>query len=95
MKTAYVADLQPNQAVTTFLLVQSKEIRFKRSGEPYLSLRLSDRSGQLEAKMWDGVAEVASSFERDDVIKVQDIVQLFRDRLQMTCGLERIDVAYG
>ena len=84
MKTEYVADLQPNQAVTTFLLVQSKEIRFKRSGEPYLSLRLSDRSGQLDAKMWDGVAEVASTFERDDVIKVQGIVQLFRDRLQMT-----------
>jgi 3'-5' exoribonuclease len=84
VKTSYVADLQPNQAVTTFLLVQSKEIRFKRSGEPYLSLRLSDRSGRLEAKMWDGVAEVASTFERDDVIKVQGIVQLYRDRLQMT-----------
>ena len=84
MKTAYVVDLQPDQAVTTFLLVQSKEIRFKRSGEPYLSLRLSDRSGRLDAKMWDGVAEVASSFERDDVIKVQGIVQLYRDRLQMT-----------
>lgn len=84
MKTSYVADLQPDQAVTTFLLVQSKEIRFKRSGEPYLSLRLSDRSGQLEAKMWDGVADVASSFERDDVIKVHGIVQLYRDRLQMT-----------
>jgi 3'-5' exoribonuclease len=84
VKTSYVADLQPDQAVTTFLLVQSKEIRFKRSGEPYLSLRLSDRSGQLEAKMWDGVADVASSFERDDVIKVHGIVQLYRDRLQMT-----------
>jgi 3'-5' exoribonuclease len=84
VKTAYVADLQPNQSVTTFLLVQSKEIRFKRSGEPYLSLRLSDRSGQLDAKMWDGVADVASTFERDDVIKVQGMVQLFRDRLQMT-----------
>lgn len=84
MKTEYVADLQPNQAVTTFLLVQSKEIRFKRSGEPYLSLRLSDRSGRLDAKMWDGVAEVAATFERDDVIKVQGVVQLYRDRLQMT-----------
>ncbi len=79
-----MADLQPNQAVTTYLLVQSKEVRFKRSGEPYLSLRLSDRSGRLEAKMWDGVAEVASSFERDDVVKVQGTVQLYRDRLQMT-----------
>ncbi len=84
MKTEYVADLQPNQTVTTFLLVQSKEIRFKRSGEPYLSLRLSDRSGRLDAKMWDGVAEVAATFERDDVVKVQGMVQLYRDRLQMT-----------
>jgi 3'-5' exoribonuclease len=84
VKTSYVADLEPNQTVTIFVLVQSKEIRFKRSGEPYLSLRLSDRSGRLEAKMWDGVAEVASSFERDDVIKVQGVVQLYRDKLQMT-----------
>jgi 3'-5' exoribonuclease len=84
VKTTFVADLEPNQTVTTYLLVQSKETRAKKTGEPYLSLRLADRSGRLDAKMWDGVGEVMSTFERDDVIKVQGIVQVYRDRLQMT-----------
>lgn len=84
VKTAYVRDLEPSQSVTTFFLVQSKEIRFKKTGDPYLSLRLSDRSGQVDAKMWDGVEEVVHTFERDDFIKVRGVVQLYRDRPQMT-----------
>jgi 3'-5' exoribonuclease len=89
VKTNYVCDLQPDQTVTSFFLVQSKELRFKKTGERYLSLRLCDRSGNLDAKMWDGVEEVAGTFERDDFVKVKGFVQLFRDRLQMTIQLLR------
>ena len=59
MKTYYVQDCQPNDRLTSYFLVQRKEVRFKKnSGEPYLSLTLSDRTGQIEAKMWDGVEEI-------------------------------------
>ena len=84
MKTNYVQDLEVNSRVTTFFLVQSKEIRFKKnSGEPYLSLMLSDRTGRIEAKMWDGVEEVAETFDRDDFVKVKANVQLYRDQNQL------------
>ena len=58
MKTPYVNELKPNQLMATSFLVNSKEIRQKKTGEFYLSLLLGDRTGELDAKMWDNVTEV-------------------------------------
>src|SRR5216684_6444347 len=84
MKTPYVKELEPNTTITTFFLVQNKEIRHKKSGEPYLSLSLSDRTGELDAKMWDNVAEVMETFDRDDFVKVKGMIQIFHNRPQLT-----------
>ena len=46
----------PGSVQGTFL-VSYKDVRQKKSGEPYLSLTLTDRSGDLDAKMWDNAAE--------------------------------------
>jgi len=62
--------------------VQSKEIRQKRTGEPYLSLNLSDRTGDIEARMWDNVAEIMDTFERDSFIKVRGQLQIYNTRPQ-------------
>ena len=84
MKTPYIKELEANQSISTFFLVQNKEIRQKKSGEPYLSLSLGDRTGELDAKMWDNVAEVMETFDRDDFVKVKGMIQIFHNRPQMT-----------
>ena len=84
MKSPYVKELAPNQVISTFFLVQNKEIRQKKSGEPYLSLSLADRTGELDAKMWDNAAEVMETFDRDDFVKVKGLVQIFHNRWQLT-----------
>src|SRR5262249_48713301 len=99
MKEIFVKDLQANQTVTTTLLVKFKEVRAKKSGEPYLSLILSDKTGELEAKMWDNIHDLDSSICRDDFVKVKGMVQVFRNRPQLTihklrkCREDEIDVA--
>ena len=84
MKSPFVSELEPNQLVTTSFLVHSKEIRQKKSGEFYLSLLLADRTGELDAKMWDNVSEVIDAFDRDDFVRVKGLVQIFHNRPQMT-----------
>src|SRR5439155_10905532 len=71
MKSPYVTGLEPNKVITSSFLVQSKEIRQKKSGEFYLSLMLGDRTGELDAKMWDNCADVLDVFDRDDFIQVK------------------------
>lgn len=84
MKTPYVSELEPNQLILGVFLVQHKEIRQKKTGEPYLSLTLADRTGDLDAKMWDNVPEVMDTFDRDCFLKVKGMVQLFQNKPQLT-----------
>jgi 3'-5' exoribonuclease len=94
MKSPYVNELKPSQVrIDTSFLVRSKEIRTKKTGEPYLSLQLGDRTGQVDAKMWDNVTDkVVDSFDRDDFVKVKAVVQIFQNRPQLTIHtVQRID----
>src|SRR6266542_404161 len=84
MKAGYVRELEANKTFTTSFLVRSKEIREKKTGEPYLSLALCDRTGEIEAKMWDNVAGVMDTFDRDDFVKVKGLIQVYHNRPQLT-----------
>ena len=84
MKDFYASGLEANQVVTTTFLVKVKEVRSKKSGEPYLSLILGDKSGNLDAKMWENVENVESTFSKDDFVKIKGLVQVYRNKKQLT-----------
>ncbi|MBI5085645.1 MAG: HD domain-containing protein [Acidobacteria bacterium] len=84
MKSPTVSELAPGQMVEGVFLVQSREVRQKRTGDPYLSLVLMDRTGEVDGKMWDNVATVMGTFDRDDFVRVKGETQLHQNRLQIT-----------
>ncbi len=84
MKSPYISEIQPDQIITGIFLVQHKDVRQKKSGDPYLSLTLSDRTGELDAKMWDNAAEALDTFGRDDFVRVKGLYQIFQNRPQLT-----------
>src|SRR3977135_3974503 len=73
-----------NKIITSSFVVVSKQIKPKKTGDPYLALTLGDRSGQLEAKMWDNVEEVLDAFEQDDFLKIKGLVNKYKNRFQLT-----------
>src|SRR5215470_14636243 len=83
MKSPYVSDLQANQTVHGTFLVSHKDIRQKKSGEPYLSLILSDRTGDLDARMLENASESLDTFDRDDFVRVKGLLQVFQNRPQL------------
>ncbi len=83
MKTSYVTDLSSEQNITSFFLVCEKEIRNTREGKPYLRLELGDRSGTIEARMWDQFESAVKDVNRDDFVKVQARVEIYRNRPQL------------
>jgi 3'-5' exoribonuclease len=84
MKSPYISEIQAGQPVTGAFLVKSKEVRQKKSGDMYLSLLLGDRTGELDAKMWDNVADVVETFERDDFVRVRGLLSVYQNRPQLT-----------
>jgi 3'-5' exoribonuclease len=86
MKDFYICDASrfENQVITSSFVVATKQAKPKKSGELYLSLTLVDRTGQIDAKMWDNVADHISLFEQDDFIKVRGLINRFNGRFQLT-----------
>src|SRR5215469_14797889 len=87
MKDIYIADLaafEEGKLFDGFFLVLAKQQRTTKTNKPYLNLMLGDKSGQIEARVWEpGDSRIAGSFDRGDVIKVRGCVSRFDDRLQM------------
>lgn len=90
MKTAFVTDLGTEQTITSFFLVHEKEIRNTRDGKAYLRLELGDRSGTIEARMWDQFEAAAKDFARDDFVKVLARVEIYRNKPQLSLQQVRL-----
>ncbi len=83
MKEPMVADLasRENQGITGFFAAGSKQARTKKDGTRYFALTLGDRTGNIEARVWD--ADDAGDFEPGDVVKVRGQVCRYNEKLQV------------
>jgi len=86
MKEFFISECsqQENKVITSSFVVVSKQVKPKKNGEPYLALTLGDRTGQIEAKMWDNVEEFLDAFEQDDFLKIKGLINKYKNRFQLT-----------
>jgi 3'-5' exoribonuclease len=86
MKEFFICDCsqQENKVITSTFVVISKQVKPKKTGDPYLALTVGDRSGQIEAKMWDNVEDAIDSFDQDDFVKVKGLINKYKNRFQLT-----------
>ena len=86
MKEFFISECsqQENKIVTSSFVVASKQVKAKKNGEPYLALTLADRTGQIEAKMWDNVDDFILAFEQDDFLKIKGLINKYKNRFQLT-----------
>ena len=83
MKEPRVADLagRENQSITGYFAAGSRQVRTKKDGARYLAMTLSDRTGAIEARVWD--ANDAGEFAPGDVVKIRGQVCRYNEKLQV------------
>jgi 3'-5' exoribonuclease len=87
MKDFFVADAPKfdNTVVTTYFALSSLQVREKKSGgDPYLALTFTDKTGSLEARMWDDVASVLEHCTEGCYVKVQGQISKYNGKFQIT-----------
>jgi 3'-5' exoribonuclease len=91
MKEPFIADLAKyeNQAITGFFAVSVKGVRSKKDGSRYFSMTLADRTGQVEAVMWETAD--AGEFDAGDIVKLRGQLGRYKDKFQIS--VERIRAA--
>jgi 3'-5' exoribonuclease len=76
-----------DENVIGFYLITSLEEKTTKNGKPYLDLTLSDKTGSINAKLWD-YDKTKHFFRKGDIIKVKGKIQEFGGKLQYI--IERI-----
>jgi 3'-5' exoribonuclease len=87
MKDFYVQDAPrfENALVTSFFCLSQLQMRSKKSGDgEYLALTLTDRTGSLEARMWEEFAEAFAGCSEGCFVKVQGQVSKYNGKYQIT-----------
>lgn len=71
------------EQVELFLLIKSSTKGIASNGKPFLTLILQDKSGEIEAKLWDVNDEDGKSYAPQSIVKVLGDVQNYRGKSQL------------
>ena len=94
MTRRFVGQLADGDAVEEVYLVTDKQLRANRNGNQYLQLDLRDRSGTMNARLWNAGEAIARGFEAGDFVRIKGKVQLFQGALQMILSaVSRVEAA--
>src|SRR5258707_13967264 len=83
MKSLYAADIRENQAIDDLFLVAQKNHGVTKGGSSYLTLKLLDRSGEIEARIWDRADDLGRGFERNDFVRVRGQATVYQGKMQI------------
>ncbi|MBP5718181.1 MAG: HD domain-containing protein [Abditibacteriota bacterium] len=85
MKKDFVENLFEGSSFDDIFILSQKLIMAKKNGDPYLRMRLSDRTGTIEAVKWD--TKDADLISENNYVRAAGTVQLFNSKLQATLTL--------
>lgn len=84
MQKIFIEDMQPEAHIEGYFGLKQKNVRTTRNDKLYLDLTLVDKTGEINAKMWDGVAKVKDALAEGDSVAVRGYVSIYSRKLQLT-----------
>lgn len=94
MKKVFVEQIRERDVIESPFLVRDKTLAMAKNGKPYMTVKLVDRSGEIEGRIWDRVDEFDALFDRDDFIVVHGKASTYLNKKQLVVqNLRRISEA--
>lgn len=78
----YIADLREGEQVQDHYLCVNKQVLKTRAGKTYYSLKLQDKTGVVDAKIWD-LNDGINDFNEHEYIKIDALVITFQNSIQL------------
>lgn len=78
-----IIDLRPKDNVRSYYYVKEADVKTTTTNNKYMNFILSDKTGDINAKLWDWDDENANRFKAGTIVKVQASVVEWQGQLQM------------
>ncbi len=79
----YIETLREGERINEIYLCKNKQPSVTKAGKPFVSLTLQDKTGTLDAKIWDPGSLGINDFEKLDYLNVVGDVTSFQGALQL------------
>ena len=94
MEKIWVKDVKEGDRLKSVFLVARKAIPTAKSGKTYLAATLHDKTGELEARAFERVEELAAHFEEKDHVEVEGQIGHFQGKPQLRLeSIAKVDPA--
>ncbi|MBO7725618.1 MAG: HD domain-containing protein [Thermoguttaceae bacterium] len=99
MSRRFINQLHENLHVSEVYQITERTLRTNKHGELYLQFVLTDRTGSIDARLWNAESNILSKFENGSFVSVDGVVQRFQGTLQLIAksltpvAAEKLDLA--
>lgn len=83
MKNLYVDQIQDRDEVEGLFLLRSLDLAVAKNGKPYLVLKLIDRTGEVEGRVWDNADALAQTCKKDDFVFLRGRASIYMGKMQV------------
>jgi 3'-5' exoribonuclease len=83
-KKVFIKDIKAGDKITGIFLVTEKNLAFSQKGNPYLNLRIRDKTGEMDGRVWDNAIEINGNFKKSDMIRIEARAVSYRDSIQLS-----------
>src|SRR5512137_12405 len=83
-KSVFIKDIKPGEKINESFLVAEKNMAFSQKGSPYLNLRLKDKTGEVEGKIWENATQWDKKFKKGDIVQIQSRAVSFKNTIQLS-----------
>ena len=83
MQHLWIKDIKENDTIKGNYLVQSKSVGQTRQGNSFLTITLADKTGKIEARVWDRVDEIATQFREGAIVTITGKANTYRNQIQI------------
>lgn len=89
-KKIYVSEITENTQVEGLFLVKDKNNGITKNGKQYIALNLTDKTGEVKARIWDNAEKLGARFSQGDSVTLKAFSVMYQGTLQLNItGIEK------
>lgn len=87
----YLKDIRDGEQIIGHYLCKQKQNLKSRNGKPYISLKLQDKTGFVDGKIWDINCDI-DEFEENSFVKIDGVVSVYQGEYQINIRRLRLSM---
>lgn len=90
MSSKKIAEFNVNERIEGYYLIKEIEVKTASNGNNFLDIKLCDKTGDINAKLWDCKEEDIISYTKDSIVKIRGDVSEWQGKKQVRVALMRL-----